>query len=50
MKANSILKKVNIYIYIHTHTYIERCVQVTPGVSLKSYTFFKPLDLSRFNS
>ena len=24
-------------------------VQVTPGVTLKSYTFFKPLDLSRSN-
>ena len=24
-------------------------VQVTPGVILKSYTFSKPLDLSRFN-
>ena len=27
-----------------------RWVQVTPGVILKSYTFFKPLDLSRSNS
>ena len=26
-----------------------RCVQVTPSVTLKSYTFFKPLDLSRSN-
>ena len=26
-----------------------RWVQVTPGVTLKSYTFFKPLDLSRSN-
>ena len=26
-----------------------RWVQVTPGVILKSYTFFKPLDLSRSN-
>ena len=24
-------------------------VQVTPGVTLKSYTFFKPLDLSKYN-
>ena len=24
-------------------------VQVTPGVTLQSYTFFKPLDLSRSN-
>ena len=30
-----------IYIYIW--------VQVTPGVILKSYTFFKPLDLSKYN-
>ena len=27
-----------------------RWVQVTPGVTLKSYTFLKPLDLSRSNS
>jgi len=26
-----------------------RWVQVIPGVTLKSYTFFKPLDLSRSN-
>ena len=26
-----------------------RWVQVTPGVTLKSYTFFKPLNLSRSN-
>ena len=26
-----------------------RWVQVTPGVTLKSYTFFKPLDLSKSN-
>ena len=26
-----------------------RWVQVTPGVTLKSYTFFKSLDLSRSN-
>ena len=26
-----------------------RCVQVTPSVTLKSYTFFKPLDLNRSN-
>ena len=24
-----------------------RCVQITPNVTLKSYTFFKSLDLSR---
>ena len=34
---------MNIYIYIY------RWVQVTPGVTLKSYTFSKPLDLSRSN-
>ena len=27
-----------------------RWVQVTSGVTLKSYTFFKPLDLSKSNS
>ena len=27
-----------------------RWVQVTPGVTLKSYIFFKPLDLSRSNN
>ena len=26
-----------------------RWVQVTPSVTLKSYTFFKPLDLRRSN-
>ena len=26
-----------------------RWIQVTPGVTLKSYTFFKPLDLSKSN-
>ena len=26
-----------------------RWVQVTPGVTLKSYTFFKPLDLNKSN-
>ena len=26
-----------------------RWVKVTPGVTLKSYTFFKPLNLSRSN-
>ena len=26
-----------------------RWVQVIPGVTLKSYTFFKSLDLNRFN-
>ena len=35
--------KSYIYIYI-------RWVQVTPSVTLKSYTFSKPLDLSRSNS
>ena len=33
-----------IYIYIYM-----RWVQVTPGVTLKSYTFFKSLDLNRSN-
>ena len=33
-----------IYIYIYM-----RWVQVTPGVTLKSYTYFKPLDLSKSN-
>ena len=27
-----------------------RWVQVTPGVTIKNYNFFKPLDLSRPNS
>ena len=26
-----------------------RCVQITPSVTLNSYTFFKSLDLSKFN-
>ena len=37
--------KLNIYIYRER----ERWVQVTPGVTLKSYTFSKQLYLSRFN-
>ena len=37
-------KIVKIFIYIYM-----RWVQVTPGVTLKSYTFSKPLDLSRSN-
>ena len=37
--------KLYIYIYIER----ERWVQVTPDVTLKGYTFFKPLDLSRSN-
>ena len=32
-----------------SHIYLKRWVQVTPGVTLQSYTFFKPLDLSRSN-
>ena len=36
------MEKKTIYIYM-------RWVQVTPGIILKSYTFFKPLDLSRSN-
>ena len=31
------------------YIYIYRWVQVTLGVTLKSYTFFKPLYLSRSN-
>ena len=27
-----------------------RCVQITPSVTLNSYTFFKSLDLSRFDN
>ena len=36
---------------VHGGVYIyrERNVQVTPGITLKSYTFFKLLDLNRFN-
>ena len=41
-----------IYIYIYRERERERererWVQVTPNVILKSYTFFKSLDLSRF--
>ena len=33
---------LSLYIYM-------RWVQVTPGVTLKSYTFFKSLDLNRSN-
>ena len=39
--------KASFYIYIYI--YIYRWVQVTPGVTLNGYTFFKPLDLSRSN-
>ena len=35
--------------YYYYYYYYQRQVQVTPGVTLKSYTFFKPLDLSRSN-
>ena len=38
-----------LYIYIYRERERERWVQVTPDVTLKSYTFFKPLDLSRSN-
>ena len=38
-------KKKNKYIYIYIYIY----EMVTPGVNLKSYTFFKLLDLSRSN-
>ena len=34
----------SLFIYIYM-----RWVQVTPGVTLKSYTFFKSLDLNRSN-
>ena len=37
-----------IYIYIYIYIYM-RWVQVTPGITLKSYTLFKQLDLSRSN-
>ena len=33
-----------LYIYIYM-----KWVQVTFGITLKSYTFFKPLDLSKSN-
>ena len=33
---------LSLYIYM-------RWVQVTPGVTLKNYTFFKSLDLNRSN-
>ena len=39
---------VKSYIYIYIYIY-KRWVQVTPGVTLKSYTFFKLLDLSKSN-
>ena len=39
-----------IYIYIERERERERKRErVTPGVTLKSYTFFKPLDLNRSN-
>ena len=38
-----IKKEKGIYIYIYIYE------MVTPGVNLKSYTFFKLLDLSRSN-
>ena len=40
--------KVHLQQYIYIYIYM-RWVQVTPGITLKSYTFFKPLDLSRSN-
>ena len=36
------------YLIIEVHCF-KRWVQVTSGVTLKSYTFFKPLDLNRSN-
>ena len=56
MILHPILTKFRLYTHtlthIHTHTYIYymRWIQVTPGVSLKNYIFFKPLDLSKSNS
>ena len=38
-----LIRATNIYIYIY------RWVQVTPGITLYSYTFSKSLDLSRSN-
>ena len=46
--ANYKILKFMIHI-IYTYSYM-RWVQVTPGVTLKSYIFFKPLDLNRSNS
>ena len=40
----SLSLSLSLYIYIYM-----RWIQVTPGVILKSYTFFKSLDLNRFN-
>ena len=45
---------IYIYIYIYRwvqviYIYMYRWVQFTHGVTLKSYTFFKLLDLSRSN-
>ena len=43
---------VCLYIYIYIYIYRERereRERVTPGVTLTSYTFFKPLNLSRSN-
>ena len=37
------------YIYRERERERERWVQVTSGVILKSYTFFKPLNLSKSN-
>ena len=43
------LKYKYIYIYIYRKRERERWVQVTSGVILKSYIFFKPLNLSKSN-
>ena len=48
---SELLPQITIHhiIYINIYIYIYRWDQVTPGVTPKSYTFFKPLDLSKFN-
>ena len=43
------LKYKYIYIYREKERERERLVQVTSGVILKSYTFFKLLNLSKSN-
>ena len=42
----SLSLSLSLYIYIYIYM---RWVQVTLGVTLKSYTFFKSLDLNRSN-
>ena len=48
MWINSIRVGFEKISYVKSYIYI-RWVQVTPGVTLKSYTFFKLLDLSKSN-